>query len=175
LSNPENLFYHLDQIALTSLRVFQDTQVSHHDLLSNSKTFYSNRPMSDNPQLMTPHFAGYALRRIECHNSSLLPEIETRVSLFVNIPAMSDFYDDHDEFLIKNFIPDPVVSLSDAIPFPTGQLFAPYRLGLIGETLNLLQDPRLVLLLNRLQILLARVPNLDFIVCHRDRDKRSIF
>jgi hypothetical protein len=47
LSNPANSFYHLDQIALTSLRVFQDTQVSHHDLLSNSKTFYSNRPKSD--------------------------------------------------------------------------------------------------------------------------------
>ena len=47
MSNPANSFYHLDQIALTSLRVFQDTQVSHHDLLSNSKTFYSNRPKSD--------------------------------------------------------------------------------------------------------------------------------
>ncbi|MFT7301581.1 MAG: hypothetical protein ACI8UZ_000415 [Akkermansiaceae bacterium] len=47
MSNPANSFYHLEQIALTSLRVFQDTQVSHHDLLSNSKTFYSNRPKSD--------------------------------------------------------------------------------------------------------------------------------
>ncbi|MFT6178956.1 MAG: hypothetical protein ACJAQT_002699 [Akkermansiaceae bacterium] len=47
LSNPANSFYHLDQIALISLRVFPFTQVSHHDLLSNSKTFYSNRPQSD--------------------------------------------------------------------------------------------------------------------------------
>ena len=47
LSNPANSFYHLDQFSLTSLRVFQYTQVSHHDLLSNSKTFYSNRPKSD--------------------------------------------------------------------------------------------------------------------------------
>jgi LPS-assembly protein len=103
LSNPANSFYHLDQIALTSLRVFQDTQVIHHDLLSNSKTFYSNRPKSD--KLLASYFSMRRLLAIFSLTSLVVSSQESAIPLPEILPP-PDVFD--------NLLVEPIPTLPPA-------------------------------------------------------------
>jgi hypothetical protein len=42
----------------------------------------------------------------------------------VNIPTVADSHDRNDQFLIKDFVENPVISLTQPVFFLTGQFFA---------------------------------------------------
>jgi len=47
-----------------------------------------------------------------------------------------------DAGVILDFVDDAVVTLTDPVTLPIGQLLAPLRAGIVGKPLDPLQDPR---------------------------------
>jgi hypothetical protein len=46
---------------------------------------------------------------------------------------VSNLHHEHDQFSIANRVQDPILSVTDAVPVPAGELLATGRAGIIGQ------------------------------------------